>query len=93
MRLLRVEILALPPFPQKKAERMGHGDALGPDSLADELIDDFAIGGDQREDQRHLAEGVGGTTEAGIEGADHGLDAIESALGELAVLYVGFGGL
>ena len=56
-------------------------------------VDDFAVGVDQRDGQRHLAEGVGGAAQAGIEGADHGLDAVESALGELAVFDVCFGRL
>jgi hypothetical protein len=28
---------------------MGHGESLGPDYLADELVDDLAISRDQRE--------------------------------------------
>ncbi len=56
-------------------------------------VDYFAVGVDKRKAERHLAEGMGGAAEAGIEGADHGFYAVESAFGELAVLYVGFGGL
>ena len=56
--------------------------------LADELVDYLAVRVDHRHHQWHLAEGVCGATEAGIEGADHGLDAVERARGELAVLHV-----
>jgi len=48
-------------------------------SLADELVHNLAVRVDHRHHQRHLPEGVGGATEAGIEGANHGLDAVESA--------------
>ena len=56
--------------------------------LTDELVDHLAVGVDQGESQRHLAEGVGGAAQAWIEGADHGFDTIQSALGELTVLDV-----
>jgi len=47
--------------------------------LADELIDNLAIGVDERESQGHLPKAWVEATEAGIEGANHGLDTVESA--------------
>ena len=56
-------------------------------------LHNLAVSIDQRENQRHLPEGVCGATEAGIKGANYSLDTVESALGELAALDVSLGRL
>ena len=43
-------------------------------------IDDLALGVQQRDLERHLAQGVGGAGQAGIVGADPHLDVVEQAL-------------
>src|SRR5271166_5974652 len=51
-------------------------------SAAPDLVHNFAIRRDQRENQRHLTKGMGRAAEARIEGADHRLDAVQRAFSE-----------
>src|SRR5580704_6614265 len=71
-------------YARKKAQGWGTGELR----LANHLVDNFAISREQRNGQRHLAEGVGRAAQARVEGAHHGFDAIEKAFSELAVLDV-----
>ena len=54
-------------------------------------IHQAAVGADEFDRQRHLAEGMGGAGQAGVEGADRHLDVVEQALGELATVEVAAG--
>jgi len=58
--------------------------------LADDLVHNLTVRGDQREDQGHLPKGVCGATEARIEVANSGLDSVKHALGNLGALDIVF---
>ena len=52
------------------------------------LVEQLAVRGEQLDVQRHLAGGVRRATQARIEGADAGLDAVQNALRDLRPLDV-----